>query len=160
MQYKISHSSYVIGLVESDFPESEINEAINLEIDAYLKNAKNIESLQEWTLEITIVYNNVSDIILCRKNKSNPNAKYKEVIIHIPIPTKDTVDWGVKPEQHIENNWDYKNSNYTDVFNIECTKYNNISSYIIDALRIAIKSCFQLGVTVNKIRILSDHEKT
>ena len=155
MQSKINHGSYVIGLLESNFPEREINEAIKPEIDDYLKNAKNTESLQDWSLHISIVYNNVSDIILCRKNKSYPNEKYKEVVIHIPIPTKDNIGWGVKPEQHIENNWDYKNSNYTDILNIDHTKYNDIGSYIIDALKIAIKTCFKLGVTVNKKRILS-----
>lgn len=156
MKFKLNHSSYVIGLLESDFPKKEIFETIKPEIESYLQNAKNIESLQEWALEFTLLYNNVSDIVLCRKNKSYPNEKYKEVIIHIPIPTKDSVRWGVRSQQLIENNWDYRNSKYTDIFSIDCTKFDDIASYIIEASKTAIKACFELGVTVNKMRILSN----
>ena len=118
MQSRITHGSYVIGLVESNFPENEINQVIKPELDTYLKNAKNIESLQDWTLEFSIIYNNIDNLVLSRKNRSYPKEKYKSVVIHIPIPTKDIVSWGVEPEQHINNNWDYRNSKNIDILNI------------------------------------------
>jgi len=155
MRSQILHSSYVIGFVESGLPEEEINNILLPEINSFLEKDKNARLMDDWTLNFDITYNCIEDLVIARKNRSYPNEKYKEVKIHIPIPTIDVVDWGVKPEQCIDYNHQYKTSKYVEVIPVNPSDFKDRVSFIIDVMHIAIKEIFKLGVTVNGKRIIN-----
>lgn len=94
MKTKILHNSNVIGFVDSNYPEEEINRNIFPLIEAYLDRSANVDALQDWTLEFSFTYGNVDDLIIWRRLKSYTSEKVKEIIIHIPVPSNDVIDWG------------------------------------------------------------------
>ena len=154
MKSKILHGSYIIGFVESNYPREEIDNALLPEINKYLDKTGNANQLTDWTLQFLINYNNVEHLLIARKTKSFPKEKYKEIVIHIPIPNNDMVSWGVKEEQLVNMNHNYKNNKYIDMYNINPTDYNDRATYIIDTMKFSIKEIFKLGVTVNGKRIV------
>lgn len=154
MKYKIIHNSYVIDFIEHGFHEDLINQSLQSVIEENLNSSKNLDELKDWTLQISIIYNNTDDLVICRKNKSSTAYKYKEVVIHVPIPTKKIVAWGVEDKQLISTKWDYRNSKFVEIFNINPSNYVDRDPYIIDALSLAINQIFKLGVTVNGKKVI------
>ena len=152
MKSRICHSSYVIDFLDVDFSSDEISNILQPEIDATLEEvAKGV--LPDWELEFLALYNNTENILLYRKARSYTADKYKEVVIHIPIPTKDVVEWGVKKEQLLKTGVG-KSIHYADILSIDPTKYNDRTSYIIECMRIGINESFRLGITVKGKRII------
>jgi len=154
MKSRIIHNSYVIGFLEAGLPEKEINKILLPEIDFFLEKNKNAKLMEDWTLNFDIIYNCIEDLVIARKNRSYPNEQYKDVRIHIPIPTIDVVDWGVMPDQCINYNHKYKTSKYVEFFTVNPTEFSDRTSFIIATMLIAIKEIFKLGVTVNGKRIV------
>jgi hypothetical protein len=124
-------------------------------IEAYLDKSANVDALQDWTLEFSFTYGNVDDLIIWRKLKSYTSEKVKEIIIHIPVPSINVIDWGVRDEQFLKKrNVDQRNIKNVDIVVIDPSIYPNRFSYIVDAMMSAIMECFRLGFTVNGKKII------
>jgi len=78
--------------------------------------------------------------------------KYKEIVIHIPIPLKIKVDWGINENQVVNLKFP-KNSKYCESITAEFERHSNKYDFILDCMRKGIKHTFEKGFTVNKIKI-------
>ncbi|TGE23526.1 Imm9 family immunity protein [Hymenobacter metallicola] len=149
---KISHTSYVIDFLDVDFNSSKISNLLELEFDSVLESM-NIRDLSEWTIRFQIIYGRQTPIRVYKKMPSYKYEKEKLIIIHIPIPTKDIISWGVDPNQHIvmpENSGDDKS---LIPIEIAFKDFGNREDYIISCLRKAIFFCLKGGFTVNGVKI-------
>jgi hypothetical protein len=111
--------------------------------------------LQDWEICFRFWYNNVKQILIYTKGKSYPLEKYKEITVHIPMPTKEKVKWGIDIEKHI-----YKDENHLDglmknfySLEVEYIKFGNRQDYILDCMRRAIRFCFENGFTINWVKV-------
>lgn len=156
MKSRVLFSSYVIDFLDVDFDTKTIKEIIESETDEVLDNFNN-ENIKDWEVAFLFRFNNTEKILIS-KNRfgSVASQKQKEIIIHIPIPMKNLVSWGVNDEQHIYKDATHlnhllKNFNSLDV---NFKDFNNRKDYIIDSVRRVVKFCFENGFTVNGVKIL------
>lgn len=121
----------------------------------------NSEKIDLWNLCFSFRYNYLRQILIYTKEKSDTKLKSKEITIHIPIPIKEQVFWGVNKSQHIyesENHLDHIIKNFI-CLNVDYSKFDNRSDYILDCMRRAIKSCFENGFTINGVKLKAPTEQ-
>ena len=148
---KVLENSYVIDFVNVDYDSKFIEQRLLSELERVLRDIEIPETLKEWTLQFSIIYNNVKNLGIARKTKSVKSLKLKEIIIHLPIPTKEKVSWGVNKNQLIrEIQFDNR---YVDEINVDFQKYDNRTDYIIENIESAIILSLELGITINGERI-------
>ncbi|TRX00129.1 Imm9 family immunity protein [Flavobacterium gawalongense] len=156
MKSRVLFSSYVIDFLDIDFNSNLIEEIIKDETDEVLQNVKD-ENLEDWEVVFLFRFNN-TERILISKNRfgSVASQKQKEIIIHIPIPMKDVVSWGVNNEQHVYKDATHLNHlmNNFNTLEVDFNDFNNRTDYIIDSARRVVKFCFENGFTVNGVKIL------
>ena len=154
MKLEISHEAYVIDFLKSGFEYRKIDDAIKKNVKVYIDSV-DIKELEDWKITFTALYNKVENIRVYKKARSYKNEKYKDIVIHIPIPPVEAVSWGVEEKQYLSTNI-YKEGNdkYVDVLEVmDCKQYNNYIDYIIDSMTKAIIFCFEDGFTINGKKI-------
>lgn len=99
MKVRLSHTSYVIGL----FDVLNTAEVDHLLQEGLQKTSKLIvnKELNDWELDFNCLYNKGTHIRVFKSTKPYVKDKQKLVVIHIPIPTVDIMEWGVIPKQHV-----------------------------------------------------------
>lgn len=156
MKSKILFSSYVIDFLDIDFNSNVIEEIIKDQTDEVLQNVKD-ESCKDWEVVFLFRFNN-TERILISKNRfgSVVSQKKKEIIIHIPIPMKNIVSWGVNDEQYVYKDATHLNNLLKNFNTLEVNykDFNNRTDYIIDSAKRVVKFCFENEVTVNGVKIL------
>ena len=153
MKASILYSSYVVNFLNEDLKSNEIIALVKPEIDEIAGTIED-ESLKNWEVQFLFIYNNVKEILIYTKDKSYPKEKYKEITIHIPIPTKDIVSWGVNKDQHIyeSNHLDRIIKNF-NCLAVDLSQFKNKEDYISDCMSRAIKYCFEKGFTINGTKV-------
>lgn len=153
MQSRILINSYVIDFIDIEFDSDNIKSVIKLETDKVLQSLKN-DALKDWEIRFNFTYNTGNNIFIYKKLKSELADKFKEITIHIPIPRKEVVSWGVRKEQHIydDNHFDKIIKNF-DCLDVDYSKFHNRRDYILNCMRRAIKFCFENGFTINGIKV-------
>jgi hypothetical protein len=153
MKSRVLHSSYVTNFFDVDFQSDKISEILKFQTDKALEGFKN-DVLKDWEIHFVFIYNNVKSILVYNKAQSYPNEKYKEITIHIPIPTEYVVSWGVKQGQHIYeiNHLDKIIKNFISM-DVDFYKYNNRHDYILDCMQRAIKLSLKEGFMMSGIRV-------
>ncbi len=156
MKSRVVFSSLVIDFLDIDFNSNLIKNLIEIEIDKTLESFKN-EKVKDWELFFAVYFNNTEKILIT-KNKlgSNASQMQKEITIHIPIPMKNIVLWGVNDEQHVYKDATHLNHLLKNFNTLEVNfkDFNNRTDYIIDSARRVVKFCFENGFTVNGVKIL------
>lgn len=151
MLTRILCSSYLLDF-ESSFPE--IDFLVKKEAD---KLAAQVHSkkLDEWEVCFQFWFNNVRNVLIYTKGRSFTVERYKDIIVHIPMPTKEKAAWGVDISQHI-----YKEDNHLNeltknfhILDIDYDKFNTRNDYSTDCMLRAICFCFTNGFTINKISV-------
>ena len=155
MHSRILEASTIIDFTGVGHDSKEV-QSIKLETDKLLGSIQN-EKCKDWEVQFVFNYTNVKQVLVS-KGLSYPNEKQKEITIHIPIPTLDTVKWGVALEQHV-----YKDNSYLDhimknftPLDVNFSDYNTRDSYILDCMRRGIKLSLEKGFTVNGVKVKID----
>lgn len=154
MRVRILDSAMIEDFFNNEFDSTEICHSLRIEIEELITPIKN-EKLLDWEVCFRIIYNNVRTILIYTKNKSYVNEKYKDITIHIPIPTKDKVSWGVNQDQHVYDNENHMDSilkNFHSL-DVDYALFGNRESYIRDCMRRAIEYCFYKGFTINGVKV-------
>ena len=144
MVSRINHTSYVINF---DAPFKAISELLKPETDALLSKVV-VKGLDDWEVQFRAVYGEGNMSRIYKKTRSFVKDKQKEIVIHIPIPSKDIVDWGVEENQHI-NLPPVSNPQDFSYIDICFADYTNRFDYIVAQMRKAILFCLEDGFTVN-----------
>ena len=154
MEVKISFSSYVSNFLDIDFDSDNIKLNIENEINKYLNKYKIIK-LDDWKVEFRIIFTNTKYIFAYTRNKSDVVSKTKDLVIHLPIPTKEIILWGVDLSQHT-----YKNNNHLmdkinnfETFEPLLDGIENRTEYITTNISKTIKLIFEKGFTINKQKL-------
>lgn len=152
MNSRILHTSYVIDFLDVDLNSTEISRIIQKETEEMLiKNQFSL--LQDWEVQFKALYTNTKHIYVFKKTKPYLAEKIKEIVIHIPIPSRDEIICGVENTQYIQTNYSPAFSKYANELEVNFRDFNNRQDYIIACLRKAIKFCFEDGFTVNGIKV-------
>ncbi len=151
MKSRINHTSYIIDFLDVGFDSDKISQIIKNEVDKKLDSIK-LPELNDWELNFNIVYNNVDKLYLFRKSRSYSSEKYKEVVIHLPIPKQTEKSWGVKENQLIKTNFESAKKN-SDELEIDYSMFNDRETYIIENFKRAVLESLRLGITINGKRI-------
>ena len=152
MIVRIKHTSYVIGFLDKKFCSDKISKQLKSELEERLKHLVP-ESLNEWELTLKLIYSNHDKILVFRQGRSYKDEKYKEITVHIPIPTSNIVDWGVEKTQHIKTGLNANVLKHADLIEVAPTHYNSREYFILGSMRKAIVELFRLGFTINKVKI-------
>lgn len=145
---RIRHTSYVINFLDVDFDSNQVSNLLEPETDLLLSRVI-VEGIEDWEIEFKATYGEGSKLRIAKRTKSDTKYKQKLIVIHIPIPTKDLVSWGVTPEQHIGLKEPPDAEKYIVKLDIEPAKFSNRFDYIIAAMRQGILFSLQDGFTVN-----------
>jgi hypothetical protein len=152
MKSIVTESSNVINFLGVDYKFNKTKIALLNEINECFEKIPIPNKLNDWTVEFKLLYNNVKNLGIARKTKSIQSQKVKEIVIHVPIPKKVVIDWGVQENQLIrEIQFDKR---YIDEIEIEIKNYKNRSEYIIEIGKIAIQFIFKSGFTISGERII------
>jgi len=154
MHVRILDSAMIVDFINEGFNSSELCSIVKSETEKIIQTIEN-EKLKEWEVCFRFVYNNVKQILIYTKNKSYPKEKYKEIIVHIPIPVKEEIDWGVDLEQHVysdKNHLDHLLQNFF-CLDVDYTKFTNRQDYLLNSMIRSIKFCFDVGFTINGIKV-------
>lgn len=153
---RVLDSSYIYNFTDAGFDGNEIRSTITNYAETFACQEKS-KKLIDWEVTFRFRYNHTKQILIYLKDRSYPIEKYKEITIHIPIPIKDKVFWGVELEQHIyksENHLNDKLKNF-HCLDVDYLNFDNRQDYIMDCMRRSIEYCFKTGFTINgeKVRI-------
>ena len=151
MNSKINHAGYLIDFLVDDFDYDRIENPLIKYLNSKLENY-NISELKDWSVEFKAIYRNVDKIYIFRQARSQVDMKYKEIVVHIPIPLKTNIDWGVTENQIVNLKFN-PNSKYCESIEIESNSYTNKYDFIIACMKKGIDHAFKKGFTVNKIKI-------
>ncbi len=152
MKSRILHSSYVLNFLDVNFNTNQISELLKTETDELLQ-LNNFVGLENWEVQFRATYGKDSMVKIYTKMSSYKNERQKLIIIHIPIPTTDTIEWGVDSNQYIysANNPNADKNLY--FLKIDYSQFANRQDYIIDCIRRGIRKAFEEGFTVNGIKV-------
>ncbi len=151
MKSRISHGSHLIDFLVPGFDYKKIDQPLKEEVD-FILNKYNIPELEDWEIKFTAIYDNRDKIYVCRKAKSQVSMKYKEIVIHIPIPSKNEADWGVNENQIVKIKYP-TDDKYCEPIANNIKDYSNKYDFILACMREGIKYTFKKGFTVNQIKI-------
>lgn len=153
LKSRILISSYIVDFPGIDLDSKEVREEIKAEVDNVLRHAK-YEVQDDWEIQFIFRCNMVKQLLVYTRSKSYIKEKYKEITIHIPIPSKGEIDWGVRKEQEIydKNHLDNIIGNF-DRMDVDYQLYGDMYHYIIDSMRRAIMHCFAKGFTINGVKL-------
>ena len=154
MQSRILDSSFVVDFMGFDFDSANICTKIKLETDKKF-NLITDKKLDDWEVHFIFRYNNVKQILIYTKGKSHPREKYKEITVHIPIPIKTEVSWGVDLTQHIYQSKDHLDNLIGNFIclHVDYSKFLNRTDYILSCMRRAIQSCLEKGFPVDGVKV-------
>src|SRR5690606_18810534 len=94
-------------------------------------------------------------ILIYLKGRSYKAERYKEIVVHIPIPVKEKVPWGIELDQHIyenESHLDHLMNNFHSL-EVDYLGFTNRQDYILDCMRRSVKFCFANGFTINGVKV-------
>ena len=157
MQSKIHHTSHVIDFLDVNFNSDQVSSILKSESDQLLSEIK-IDTLEDWEIHFRVIYGEGNMLRIFKKNPSYVKYKQKEIVIHIPIPTKDIAPWGVEKNQHI-NLKPPSNPQDFAYLGICFTDYTNQFDYIVTQIRKAILFCLEDGFTVNGKKVKLNNPK-
>lgn len=157
MIVRVLDASMIADFVGEGFNSTEICSIVKSETERKASLIQS-EKLRDWEICFRFWYNNVKQILIYTKNKSYSKERYKEITIHLPIPTDDKVEWGVDISQHV-----YKNENHLDhlmknfyCLDVDYSRFNDRQDYILDCMRRSITFCFKEGFTINGVKVKID----
>ena len=155
MKARVLASSYVYDFVGQSDLDSTL---LCAEGEAYADRFTELvddKKLEDWEVCFRFRYNNVKSILIHLCGRSDRRERYKELVIHIPIPVNTEIGWGVDIGQHM-----YKNSDHLDhllknfsTMEVDYTKFGNKHDYIWDCMRRSISFCFSKGFTINGVKV-------
>lgn len=163
MKARVLTSSYVYDFVgQSDLDSTLLCAEGKNYADGFAKFVDS-KNLNDWEVCFRFRYNNVKSILIHLTGRSDRRERYKELVIHIPIPVNTEIGWGVDIGQHM-----YKNSDHLDhllknfsMLEVDYSKFDNKQDYIADCMKRSISFCFSKGFTINgvKVKISLDDER-
>jgi hypothetical protein len=149
MKSKFLYSSYVINFLNVDFSADFISDKMNIMV------TKNIESIDNWEILFSVIYNNCDKILIFHKTKSNAREKTKEIVIHIPIPTTDLdyIEWGIDSKKNNTKIFFSDFNKYAFGLDTDFSTNSNRQEYILNCLTKAISKLFEIGFTMNGVKV-------
>lgn len=153
MESRITHTSYVINFLDEGFDSDKISAILKTETDLIL-NSMDLSKFPDWELVINALYTNTDSILVFKNSKAYVDEKYKEIVVHIPMPSVSNVSWGVTSDQRIKVGSVPNISKYADELTINWSQYDNRQDFILDSIRRAINHCFDAGFKINGSEII------
>jgi Immunity protein 9 len=154
MDTRITHFSLVSSFLDVGFDSRSISDIVKIELDDALRQ-NSIKFPSEWGLIFQANYNNAREILIS-KNKlgTYSSDKMKYVIIVIPVPLIENINWGVEKKQHCYgiDHYDKLMKNFW-ALEVDYAQYSNRHDYIIACLRRGINKALEEGITVGKVKV-------
>lgn len=160
MRIEINHHSNVIDFLKPGFPYDIINDKITERVSNYQNQITN-EALRDWKVVFIALYNNVDSIRVFKKTRSFKAEKYKDVMVHIPLPKIDEVVWGIPKDKFMPDRSNQANvDKYAiSIATLDYQQFDNYVDYIVETMVKAISLSFEDGFTINGIKIKSKQKK-
>lgn len=163
MKARVLASSYVYDFVgQSDLDSTLLCAEGKAYADRFTELVDD-KKLDDWEVCFRFRYNNVKSILIHLTGRSDRRERYKELVIHLPIPVNKEIGWGVDVGQHM-----YKDANHLDhlmknfsTLGVDYSRFDNKQAYIADCMKRSISFCFSKGFTINgvKVQILLNDER-
>lgn len=157
MKLEINHHSNVIDFLKPGFDYDKIDTAIKNNVRDY-SNSVNIKELEDWKIVFIALYSNVKEIQIYKKTRSYKSEKYKDIVVHIPLPTSDEAGWGMDKDKFVETGATQANvEKYANVLQpLDFKLFDNHIDYIVASMTKAIKFSFKDGYTINGKKVKID----
>lgn len=144
MEIRFNHSFYVMNMDDNfdyDSFENKIIEKLNKDYDVKrLEAIFKINNENLWDIEFDLIYNNVEEILVYKKRQIVKKEKCLLYKIHIPVPKKKEIYWGIEEENFLANNAKLNLDNFSLVKKSDLNDFSDINTYLIDCVFLAIKN--------------------
>ena len=159
MKLKISDTSYVMDFMNTEASSNKIIPLIETRFNEVLSSHQH-KGLEDWHILFKVIYNNVRSILIYKHGGSYPKEKYKEIVIHIPIPPVGKVNWGVYESQYIQDlaHLDKMIKNFY-IIDVTFENFSTMEDYTVDSISNAIDFTLKTGFTVSGQRIKINSSK-
>ncbi|MEM6738360.1 MAG: Imm9 family immunity protein [Bacteroidota bacterium] len=151
MKIRFTHTSYVTNFLDKFLHTQEVNKALEEYTSDLLPNL----GMPDWEINFKPTYGNKESIAIFKKGQIIKSARRKEIVIHVPVPTKEIVFWGVDKKSHVKvalpPNWE-KNFHFIDV---DPSDFNDLQSYVIYCLKVSVKKVLKTGFVLNGQKIIA-----
>jgi hypothetical protein len=154
MRIIVLDSSLIVNFPKEDFDSKVVCDNFSERLSksvAYINDPR----IDEWTLYFVFCYTNSENIYIYMNGRSYLNEKYKEITIHIPIPSIEEASWGVMQEQFV-----YQDKIFTrpriknvDALTVNYSQFSNLTEYILDSMHRSIIYSLKKGVKINSVLV-------
>ena len=155
MKITLFHSSLVIDLFKY-VNTNKIDVHFEKQFE-FINNLSNEEypSLSDWELCFKVFYVKGTQIRVFKSLKPYVSDKEKIITIHVPIPSKEEINWGLPEKLLVSHNIPDKILKNSTSFHVDFGKSHSLFHHIVDCLKLGILFSFQEGFTLmgNKIII-------
>lgn len=155
MKATLFHSSYVIDLFKF-VNTNKVDQYFEKPFE-FISNFSNekYSSVSDWELCFKAFYVEGSQIRVFKSLKPYVSDKEKIITIHVPIPSKEDISWGLPKKLLVPHNIPDKILKNGTSFHVDFGKSNSLLNHIIDCLKFGILFSFHEGFTLmgNKIII-------
>jgi hypothetical protein len=154
MEITLTHISNVINFLNIDFDTEKIDDNLVPVLQKELEESID-KSIDDWELEFLISYVQGDELRVFNKIPVDKEEKLKTIIIHIPIPLKKEVSWGVLPEQYISSSSNKVVKNIEKI-EVNYNSYNFRKDYIFSSIVRGIKCSLSKGFKISGVKIKND----
>lgn len=144
MEIRFNHNFYVMNMDDNfdyDSFENKINEKLYKDYDTKRLEAifrTNNENL--WDIEFDLIYNDVEEILVYKKRQIIKEEKCLLYKIHVPVPKKKEIYWGIEEVNFLSNKGKLNLDNFSVVKKSDLNHFSDINAYLIDCVLLAIKN--------------------
>jgi hypothetical protein len=143
MKTLFMHNFQVIGvddILNLNFIEKEIEKDFS---NIFNENFE--KKIKGWNIELNLIYNNAENILLFKKGKKDIDNQYITYTIHLPIPKKDNVSWGMDRSSFIGDVVDNKLNmkNFYVLNRPPYSSFTDMNSYLVHCVYLVLKKIFE-----------------
>jgi hypothetical protein len=149
VKIRLQHSSYIIDFLDRHFSSNDISNILEDEFSTAISHMGG-HYFSDWEIQFKVIYDEGTSIEIFRSHRGYKNDKQKVVFIHIPIPEKSIVDWGVSDTQFIKR---VLPPNRNDILPVDFSKHLTLQGYLLDSVRRSITFALNRGFKVNGIHV-------
>lgn len=137
------HNFQVIGvddILDLNFIERETEKDFS-----NIFNERFDKKIKSWNIELNLIYNNTENILLFKKGKKDLDNLHITYTIHLPIPKKDHVSWGMDGRCFIGDIVDNKLNmkNFYVLNRPPYSSFNDMNSYLVHCIYLVLKKIFE-----------------
>jgi len=114
-----------------------------------IKSSNFIKELPEWTIEINVQLGKGNWSGIYKKGITTSSMSIRSHTIFLPIPSNQETEWGINEKKYLK--LPLRDPSKFNISDLNFSKYNSVSSYIIEESYSLINDLLESGIKLKNI---------